>query len=187
MEIAIRDKRNQVIHTAVNPLQILHTDLLATATGGFPGTDPHYRRFECGYLDTDGKFLTRSEFKKMLIVEQEVRPAASQDWPAILSMADRLDPAQHSNVIPDNATVFVATTSDAQIVGMVCCHQPSDGTMPLSHLYVADLHRGQGIGTALLKSAIAYAGDKTEIVLVMNSANRPLRRFYRKFGFGPLD
>ena len=84
--------------------------------------------------------------------------------------------------IPDNATVFVATTSDAQIVGMVCCHEPKrrrDAVEPSCTLPTCI--RGQGIGTALLKSAIAYAGDKTEIALVMNSANRPLRRFYKKF------
>ena len=57
--------------------------------------------------------------------------------------------------------------------------------MPLSQLYVADLHQGTGHRHCTSKSAIAYAGDKTEIVLVMNSANRPLRRFYKKFGFIP--
>ena len=188
MEIAIRHKSSGRIHRRVNELQILHSDLLATATGGFPGSDPHYSRWECGWLDAQGNFITRSEYKQMHIIEQEVRPATAQDWPAILKMSDalwRLDPEQHCNVIPDNASVFVATTSDGLIVGMVCCHQATDGVMPLSHLFVTPLHRSQGIATALIKCALFYAGDATDVVLSMQSSNRTLRRFYKKFGFKP--
>jgi ribosomal protein S18 acetylase RimI-like enzyme len=122
------------------------------------------------------------------IINQEVRPASAKDWPAILTMANmlwRLDTTQSNAIIPDNANVFVAESDKGELIGMVVCHQPSDGMMPLSHLYVAEEHRGHGIGTALLQSAIAFAGDKTEIFLMVNRSNTRLRRFYSCFGFEP--
>lgn len=121
---------------------------------------------------------------RLKVIDQVVRLANAQDWPVILHMADllwHLDPAQ-SNVIPDNATIFVACRKD-QIVGMVVCHQPTDGQMPISHLYVTETNTG--IGSALLKSAIAFAGDNTEIYLVVDRTNKRLKRFYHRFGFRP--
>ena len=187
MQLAIRDRISKKIHLAANNLPTIHVDLVATATGSaFPGAD--YNRYECGFLDENGNFITRSEYKKMHIIEQEVRAATAQDWPKILEMSGalwRFDPTQHSNVIPDNGCVFVATTSDDRVVGMICCHQATDGVMPISHLYLEPLHWGQGTGTGLIKIALAFAGDDTNVVLSMRSSNHPLRRFYRKFGFKP--
>ena len=57
MEIAIRDKSGRV-YTAVNELQILHVDLIAPANGSYPGDTS---RFECGFLDENGNFLSRDE------------------------------------------------------------------------------------------------------------------------------
>jgi GNAT superfamily N-acetyltransferase len=61
--------------------------------------------------------------------------------------------------IPDTAKVFVATIDD-RIAGMIVCHEPKDGVMPISNLFVLEQYRQRGIGSALLESAIAYAGPK---------------------------
>ena len=120
------------------------------------------------------------------IVNQEVRLANAQEWPAIIHLAQllgRLDPTV-DNVVPDHGTIFVAIR-DAEIVGMVCCHQPTDGEMPISHLVVLEEHRHRGLGTALMQAAITFAGDKMSIFLLVNRSDRRLRHFYRRFGFKP--
>ena len=54
--------------------------------------------------------------------------------------------------------------------------------MTLSHLYVLEQHRRHGVGTALMKAAIAYAGDN-QIELVVSRKNTAARRFFRTLGF----
>jgi GNAT superfamily N-acetyltransferase len=109
----------------------------------------------------------------------DIRLAIAKDWPAIIALAKLLP-----STLPDSAAIFVAIRDD-QVVGMIACHQSSDGQMPISHLYVTETHRDAGIGTALMQAAIAFAGDTTEMHLVMDRADRRLRRFYRRFGFKP--
>jgi GNAT superfamily N-acetyltransferase len=103
------------------------------------------------------------------IIEQEVRAARAGDWTAILTLEHLCDRSQ--SPIPDNSRVYIATC-DSRIVGVVACHQPSYGSMTLSHLYVLEQHRRHGVGTALMKAAIAYAGDN-QIELVVSRKIQP--------------
>jgi ribosomal protein S18 acetylase RimI-like enzyme len=123
--------------------------------------------------------------EKTRIVHQTVRSAHGGDWTAILVLAELLqrhDKTQRYPAIPDNAKIFVAARDDGHIVGMICCHEIKDGVAPISNLYVLERHRGQGIGTALLQAALAYA-EKAEVRLTVNRANKQARRIYRRLGF----
>lgn len=131
----------------------------------------------------------------MLVIHQHVRDANGQDWPQLLRMAYQL--AKIDNVqplaLPDNAHFLVAENDEVsrdcgKLIGMVACHQPANGTMMLSHLFVDEqFRRRTGIGTALLKSAQAFAGPKTAIELAVSRSNKTARRFYRKNGFRLTD
>jgi GNAT superfamily N-acetyltransferase len=99
-----------------------------------------------------------------MIIHQRVRDATGTDWPELLRMNDLLGGMQ----IPDNAHILVAEIDEVscdcgKLIGMAACHQPSNGSMVLSHLFVDQKHRRQGIGTALLNAALAFAGPKTAI------------------------
>jgi ribosomal protein S18 acetylase RimI-like enzyme len=117
-------------------------------------------------------------FDTMTIVYQRVRDATGTDWPELLRMSNSLGGMQ----IPDNAHILVAENAD-KLIGMAACHQPSNGSMVLSHLFVDQKHRRQGIGTALLSAALAFAGPKTAIELQVARTNTAARRFYRANGF----
>jgi ribosomal protein S18 acetylase RimI-like enzyme len=103
----------------------------------------------------------------------------------LAELLKRQDRTQAHPSIPDNSRIYVATVAE-RIAGMVVCHQPSDGIMPISNLFVLEQYRRQGIGTALLQSAISYA-DKNEIRLSVNRRNTAARRIYRKLGFRLSD
>ena len=78
-------------------------------------------------------------------------------------------------------------TIDNRIAGMVCVHEIKDGIAPISNLFVLEQYRRRGIATALLQSALAYAGPKTEIRLTVSRANMAARRVYRRLGFRLSD
>jgi ribosomal protein S18 acetylase RimI-like enzyme len=126
--------------------------------------------------------------EKTRIVHQTVRSAHGGDWHAILVMAELLqrhDQSQSHPIIPDTAHVFVATCDDGHM-GMISIHEIKDGVAPISNLYVLESYRRQGLGTALLKSALAYAG-KAEVRLTVSRRNLAARRIYRRLGFRLSD
>jgi ribosomal protein S18 acetylase RimI-like enzyme len=123
--------------------------------------------------------------EKTRIVHQTVRSAHGGDWHAILVMAELLkrhDKTQQHPVIPDTAHVFVAMCDDGHIVGMISVHEIKDAVAPIWNLYVLEQYRRRGIGTALLRAALAYT-EKAEVRLTVNRRNTAARRIYRKLGF----
>jgi GNAT superfamily N-acetyltransferase len=59
-----------------------------------------------------------------------------------------------------------------------------DGGAEISLAYCTPEHRGAGIGTSLLLSAVAEAADAEEIWIVADDEDRP-KSLYRRLGFAP--
>jgi RimJ/RimL family protein N-acetyltransferase len=87
-----------------------------------------------------------------------------------------------------HAAVFVAERDDATIVGRLSVardQHPASAHVADLGLMVADGARGQGVGTALLEAAVAWASESgiRKLELHVFPWNEPAMRLYEKFGF----
>jgi RimJ/RimL family protein N-acetyltransferase len=80
--------------------------------------------------------------------------------------------------------MFLALVDD-EAVGWVSGETEEDGRIELG-MGIVDGYRGRGIGSALMESVIAWAGERTLILRVFPH-NERARALYRKFGFVELE
>jgi tRNA (guanine37-N1)-methyltransferase len=70
-----------------------------------------------------------------------------------------------------------------RLVGTVRVHPRPDGTWWLSRLMVAPDQQGRGLGSALLRRALAAVPADAAVELITGAASRHNLRLYRRFGF----
>jgi [ribosomal protein S18]-alanine N-acetyltransferase len=90
----------------------------------------------------------------------------------------------------DHATLLVARvvergplTSSNEIAGALVMFPSKTGENFLHKIMVHPICRGDGIGTALMKMALARAD--APVLLTVDPANAPAVQLYEKFGFRP--
>ena len=95
-------------------------------------------------------------------------------------------------VPPDN--VLLVATLDEEICGLIGLHlfpalHCDEKLGKITVLVVDAQHRGQGIGTALLHAASAYARSADALrIEVLSGNHRPeAHRFYQSAGYTPVD
>lgn len=112
----------------------------------------------------------------------------NMEWIAGLFEPESLDhemlsaPTKH--FIDVGGMIFFARAGGA-VVGTCAVRPTGGGTYELSKFAVSPLARRQGIGTALLKAAIAWVRDRggTAITLETSSKLTQAASLYRRFGF----
>lgn len=74
---------------------------------------------------------------------------------------------------------------DAKAVGMASASAPEDGTSELFSMWVAPAARGRGVGDALIREAMDWAGahGARRIALDVRQANEPAIALYQRHGF----
>lgn len=80
--------------------------------------------------------------------------------------------------------VFVAERA-GEPCGYITCHVASDSTGSIGLVGVAEAARGQGVGSDLVRAALAYFADRGvhKVSVVTQGRNRAAQRLYQKHGF----
>lgn len=79
--------------------------------------------------------------------------------------------------------VFEVAEAGGIIAGTALAHAALNGVAKLGRLYVRPHHQGQGIGAALLASALSGIGPAERITLEVAPGNISAIRFYETHGF----
>ncbi len=115
--------------------------------------------------------------------------AANGTDPDAIALHDAIFPGTHSTgeylfgLADDRHDRFVARL-DGDVVGYVATELQHDGSLYVDFLGVSDACRGQGIGRALVATAIrARADDATHAHLTVRASNAAARRLYASLGF----
>jgi GNAT superfamily N-acetyltransferase len=82
-----------------------------------------------------------------------------------------------------DAQVLIVREGDAPIA-FAQLERDGDGA-EISQLYVHPDHRGAGRGTAMIRAAIAAAGDRRDLWIVADDEDRP-KELYARLGFRPV-
>ena len=107
----------------------------------------------------------------------------------VVALHDELFPGTHSpgahlfGEHDDRHDRFVARI-DGTPVGYVATELQHDGSLYVDYLGVDPVHRGHGIGRALVSTALAHrAAEATHAHLTVRTSNERARRLYRSLGF----
>lgn len=134
----------------------------------------------------------------------QVRAASADDAPALLTLVRALA-AHHGDEAhatldtltrdlfgPAQAATALLATASGEAVGyavLVRLLKLQDGvrSFDLHHLFVAEAHRGRGVGSALVARAAVQARSERCATLSVAAAadNVAAARFYAKLGFAP--
>ena len=118
-----------------------------------------------------------------------IRPYTSHDLGICAGIFDRAWRVSHpfaprkidASVLADEIvgeTIFVAEDEERAVAGFVSIYVPESF---IHHLYVEPRLRNRGIGSALLRHAIATAGGTA--TLKCQLGNQPALGFYRRLGW----
>ena len=77
---------------------------------------------------------------------------------------------------PDKTRVIL---SDDRVIGFLAVRE-EDGALYIAQMYLVPEHRGQGIGTALMRELLA---EGRPVVLKVTKLNTGARRLYERLGF----
>lgn len=108
-----------------------------------------------------------------------IRPATTADRSAILSLMRPHDP----NRMGLDPTRFLVAEANGHVIGIVQIKRHWDGTPELASLVVAEERRGQGIGSALVRSIVQQhiTTDPSETLYLFCLAQ--LAGYYGRLGF----
>lgn len=86
---------------------------------------------------------------------------------------------------PPGNHFWVAQTADGSLVGMIGVMKSEDGVAEIRRLRVANDHRRQGIGSALLETAIRFCQDNHYLKVALDTfiERDPAMRLFDKFRF----
>ena len=128
----------------------------------------------------------------------EIIPAIPQDFLAIAAL-DREAWKQnaHSTFIPDgehvwriwceHSLVFVAKEED-QVIGAILAFLCEDENYCLHKVFVANSHRGKGIGAQLFKKMLAQTDEKRKCTfLTVDPQNKAALALYKSWGYEPAE
>jgi GNAT superfamily N-acetyltransferase len=118
-------------------------------------------------------------------VRRAVRPSSEQ---LLAEVAHR-----YVEAIADDSCRLVVAVSGDVVLGMALFTVVSSSTLldvptvHASHMYVADGHRGRGVGRTLVAAAAAYAGERCveQVMVSVAPGQREANRFYARLGFAP--
>lgn len=91
--------------------------------------------------------------------------------------------AQAREVALRRGAQVLAIGGPGGLVGFAQCEQDGDGA-EITQVYVDPDHRGTGRGTALVRAAIAAAGEVTDLWICADDEDRP-KQLYARLGFRP--
>ena len=108
-----------------------------------------------------------------------IRAAKSPDRTAILALMRPRDP----NRLRLDPTRFLVAEADDRIVGIVQVKRHWDGTPELASLVVDEAHRGQGIGSALVRNLVQQHGNAHPAETLYLFCLAQLEGYYNRLGF----
>lgn len=141
-----------------------------------------------------------------------IREAVADDVPALLDMwtdlrhhdgrrgarssSDQLLAEvahRYVEAIADKSCRLVVAVSGDAVLGMALFTVVSSSTLldvptvHASHMYVADGHRGRGVGKSLVAAAAVFAGERgvEQVMVSVAPGHREANRFYARLGFAP--
>lgn len=118
-------------------------------------------------------------------MELIVRPACPDDLD-ILAKADRHVPRERMRKLVSDGFVLAAFIGDS-FAGWLRYGLFWDGIPFMNMLFVLEEHRGNGIGTALVREWERLAAEKGHnVVMTSTQANETSQHFYRKLGYRDL-
>lgn len=85
--------------------------------------------------------------------------------------------------------VYVAAGDNGDVLGFtaICparpIAEPAENAIEITHVYVDARAQGEGVGTELLRQALAAAQGSPSVLLWVLEENHKARRFYEHFGF----
>ncbi len=144
-----------------------------------------------------------------------VRPATTEDLPALLAFADELRDqvlpvaessrgrgaarpgleARYADALEDPERHLVVAVGDDDVpLGMALFLVATANALldlpavHMSHAVVSDRHRRRGAGKALVAACAAFAEDRglDQIVVSVHPGSRDANRFFARLGFAPL-
>ena len=145
---------------------------------------------ERGYQTLDPTLVMTRSLDSVL--EDNVEPVSvipADQWFATFDGLRKLEPferASHRRIIEssEGEQCFVAATENG--MPMACgLGVLVDDAVGLFDLFTRESHRGQGLGSSIVRSILEWASNRaagTEFIQV-HSLNLPARRLYERFGF----
>ena len=139
-----------------------------------------------------------------------IRPADSNDIPAIISITQKVWPPTYLHIIGatqlqymidlfyspaalqqqmDSGHQFIMAIHEGHPVGFASWSLIAPNTWKLHKLYVLTSQQGRGTGKAMIQhilSAIQATGLPAQLRLNVNRNNHPAIHFYQKYGFSHL-
>ncbi len=96
-----------------------------------------------------------------------------------------VDPALEFDGYDDDCVHFLAYLDD-QAVGTARIRYIAEDTAKIERLAVLSRARGQGVGTALMKEAIAFIEEQEKYKKIVVHAQVYIKELYEKLGFQPI-
>jgi GNAT superfamily N-acetyltransferase len=127
----------------------------------------------------------------LLLYHRSIEKNRPRRWqrPADTWQANLLDRLRAAWRDPERHAVFVALIQD-EIVGFIRTHLDAEGPLPahIDTLFVAERHRGAGVGRALMRTAerwcLEHGADEIGVEFI--APNDDARLSYERLGYKPF-
>lgn len=104
----------------------------------------------------------------------------------LLLLADE-DRQAIDKYIHQSVLMFAKTPDETEPIGILALNEINENVLEIKNIAVLQSHQKQGVGRALIESAINYAKEHNYIDLIVGTGdqNYDLFSFYKKMGFEP--
>ena len=138
------------------------------------------------------------DFEQLHRIYAQVHSLHVKNLPNIFVDADALSEEYFSQLMSDKSVIFRVASIEGKVVGFHICIIKEPSVVPIMQkrrvvsiesLGVLQEERGKGIGSRLMKDALAVAKKKgaDDVSLNVYAFNENAKKLYEKFGFKTLS